>query len=118
MKLYEWDKVPVEPLNALCTRQVLHTAQMTIARIHLRPGAVVPEHRHVNEQVTTIQKGRLRFTIEGRETILQTGQSLVLDSNLPHAVEALEDTVALDVFAPPREDWQRGDDAYLRGGSR
>jgi hypothetical protein len=43
------------------------------------------------------------------------GESVVIPSEVPHAVEALEDSVVLDVFSPVRDDWVRGDDAYLRG---
>ena len=42
------------------------------------------------------------------------GEVLCIPSNVPHAVEAMEDSVVVDVFAPSRDDWARGDDAYLR----
>ena len=61
-----------------------------------------------------MEKGRLKFVLDGREVILEPGQSLHIPANLPHSAEALEDCVALDLFSPPREDWKRGDDAYLR----
>jgi quercetin dioxygenase-like cupin family protein len=47
--------------------------------------------------------------------VVRTGESLQIPGGVPHRVEALEDSVALDLFSPPREDWIRGDDAYLRG---
>ncbi len=109
-----WQDIPEERMNDLITRRVLHTANLTIARIQLRKGAVVPLHHHVNEQVTTVESGRLVFRMDGREIVLEAGHLLDIPSGAPHEVEALEDSLATDVFAPRREDWIRGDDAYLR----
>ena len=93
---------------------MIHTQTMTIARIELRKGALVPEHAHHNEQVTTLERGRVRFILAGTEIMLNAGESLHIPANVPHSAEVLEDAVALDLFSPPREDWIRGDDAYLR----
>jgi len=88
---------------------------MTVARIRLRKGAVVPLHQHVNEQLSMIERGKLRFVVAGEERVLSAGEALTIPPNAPHLVEALEDSLATDLFSPPREDWIRGDDAYLRG---
>ena len=85
-----------------------------LARIILRKGSIVPQHSHDNEQITYVLEGTLKFVIEGRELIVRSGEILVIPSNLPHSAEALEDTVDLDIFCPPREDWISGTDAYLR----
>jgi quercetin dioxygenase-like cupin family protein len=114
MKLHVWNDIPVEQLNDLVTRQVLHSDLITMSRLCLKKGAVVPRHQHVNEQITTLEKGRLRFIFDDEELVVQTGESLQIPSNVSHRVEALEDSVALDLFSPVREDWIRGDDAYLR----
>jgi quercetin dioxygenase-like cupin family protein len=114
MKVHDWSKIEKESLNPSLARQVVHTSQLTIARIHLSRGAVVPEHSHANEQVTTLLEGSIKFVYPGGEIALRPGETLEIPSNLPHRVEALEDSVALDVFAPRRDDWIRGDDAYLR----
>jgi len=114
MKLHDWDSVPVEPMNALVGRQVIHTGGMTIAHIYLKAGAVVPRHSHPNEQVSLVRSGRLRFVFDDGERIVVAGQVMEIAPGLPHLVEALEDSVALDLFNPPRQDWISGDDAYLR----
>ena len=86
-----------------------------IAHVYLAKGAIVPEHTHENEQITYILEGKLRFTL-GDETIdVGAGEVLTIPPNVPHAAEALEDTLDVDVFTPPREDWLSGTDAYLRG---
>ncbi|HCT60753.1 MAG TPA: cupin domain-containing protein [Acidobacterium sp.] len=110
------DKLPPEPLNPLITRQFVHGSQSMLARILLRQGAVVPRHSHHNEQITYVLSGALRFHFDdGREIVVRAGETLVIPPHMPHAAEALEDTIDLDVFAPPREDWINGTDAYLRG---
>jgi quercetin dioxygenase-like cupin family protein len=117
MTILDWNSAPVEVLNPLASRQVLHTSRVTIARLALKKGAIVPEHHHENEQVTTLESGRLKFLSGVGEWTVEAGQSLVIPPNVPHRVEALEDSVAIDTFAPVREDWLRGDDAYLRQGA-
>lgn len=113
-----WADVPVEPMNALLTRAFITGAEAMIARIDLKKGCVVPKHSHANEQIAWIFAGALRFTLgEGaaeRQVTVQAGEVLVIPGGLPHAAEALEDTVDFDIFAPPRQDWINKDDAYLR----
>jgi quercetin dioxygenase-like cupin family protein len=85
-----------------------------LARVLLKKGCIVPEHSHHNEQVTYILDGALKFWIDGRELVVHTGEVLCIPAHMPHKAEALEDTVDLDVFTPPRGDWISGTDQYLR----
>lgn len=114
MTVHDWNSVPAEQLNPLVERKVIHTRNMTIARLALTKKAFVPEHQHVNEQISMVEQGTLRFVVGGKEVIVRAGEMLHLPPGIPHSAEALEDSVAVDLFAPPREDWIRGDDAYLR----
>ena len=114
MALHQWNRIEKEQLNASLARQVVHGAQITLAKIYLGKGAIVPRHSHHNEQITTVQSGRLKFVFDDREQIVETNETLVIEAHAPHLVEALEESVALDVFSPVREDWRSGDDAYLR----
>ena len=119
MDQYNWATIPQEELNPKTVRQAIHTERMTIARLLLRQGAVVPMHHHENEQVTMLKSGALRFVFggaeEGKEIVVRAGGVLQIPPNLPHMVEALEDSMATDLFSGRREDWISGDDAYLRG---
>ncbi len=115
MFVKRWLDEPVEELNPLVGRQLVNTETMTIARIRLFAGAVVPSHEHVHEQVATVLDGSLRFVVGDEERLVGVGESVVIPSGVPHSVEALTDSVVLDVFSPVRDDWLRGDDAYLRG---
>lgn len=114
MELYDWNRIEKEEMNPVVARQVIHTEKLTVAKIFLKKGAVVAEHSHPNEQLTMLEQGKLAFTVEGRTEILSPGQALRTPPNSRHTVKAIEDCVAMDVFCPPREDWIRGDDAYLR----
>jgi len=114
VEVKRWHEEPVEELSASIGRQVVNTRNVTIARILLQKGAEVPGHEHPNEQVANVLEGRLRFVVGGEELVASAGESVVIPPNVRHAVEALEESVVLDVFAPPRDDWARGDDAYLR----
>jgi quercetin dioxygenase-like cupin family protein len=111
---YNWAKVEREQLNPLFARQVIHGEKTTVARVHLAKGCVVPEHSHHNEQISMVERGRLLFRIGGEELMLEPGDVLHIPSGVPHDVFALEESLAVDIFSPPREDWRTGDDAYLR----
>jgi quercetin dioxygenase-like cupin family protein len=115
MQHYQWDAIPVEQMNPLISRQVVNGSTITIARLVLKKGAFVPLHSHINEQISTIDSGSLRFVIDGAEIVVKAGETLVIPPNVPHLAEAHEDCTATDVFSPVRQDWISGDDAYLRG---
>jgi quercetin dioxygenase-like cupin family protein len=88
-----------------------------IAQVYLKEGAVVPQHSHHNEQLTYILEGKLRFFLgeDGSEVVdVAAGEVLTIPAHLPHKAEALADTLDVDVFTPPREDWLAKTDAYLR----
>jgi quercetin dioxygenase-like cupin family protein len=106
--------MPTEHLNPLLDRQFVAGEKSMLARLKLRAGCIVPLHSHENEQITYILEGALKFSLQGKEIVVRAGEILVIPSNVPHSAEALEDTVDLDVFCPPRADWISGADAYLR----
>ena len=107
-------ELPIEQVNPLLDRQIVCGERSMLARIILRKGCIVPQHSHENEQISYILEGALKFLIEGREIVVIAGEVLVIPSHVPHSAEALEDTVDLDLFCPPREDWLNKTDAYLR----
>jgi quercetin dioxygenase-like cupin family protein len=98
----------------LLERQFVSGEKSMLARLLLRAGCVVPLHSHENEQITYILEGALKFSLPGKEVTVHAGEILVIPANVPHSAEALEDTIDLDVFCPPRADWLSGTDAYLR----
>ena len=115
LKYQSFAKIPVEKLNPLLDRQFVYGEQGMLARLILRKGCVVPEHSHANEQITYVLEGALRFALgDGQVIVVRSGEVLVIPPHLSHRVDALEDTLDLDVFTPPRADWIAGTDAYLR----
>ncbi len=110
-----WSSVPLEDLTPLLQRQFVVGQGIMLARVLLKKGCIVPEHSHHNEQLTYILEGALKFWIDGKEIVVYAGETLCIPSNMPHKAEALEDTVDLDVFNPPRADWINKTDQYLRG---
>jgi quercetin dioxygenase-like cupin family protein len=113
--LYDWSSLPSDQLTPTIARKTIHRANITLARLELKRGAAVAEHSHIHEQVSMVLQGALKFVVAGREQIVRSGELLALASGVPHGVlETLEDAVVVDIFSPVREDWIRGDDAYLR----
>jgi len=116
-KHYRWDELPAEKLKGGLTRRLITGDRMMIAHVYFKKGDDVPRHSHENEQITYILEGALQFrlgTNGEREVIVRAGEVLVIPSHLPHSAVALEDTLDVDVFNPPRQDWLAGTDAYLR----
>lgn len=114
---FRWDDIPREQLNELLSRRLITGERTMLAHVYLKKGCVVPKHHHGNEQFTYILEGALEFQIGddgARKEIVRAGEVLHLPSNVPHAARALEDTLDLDVFTPPRQDWLNKTDAYLR----
>ena len=109
-----WDELPVETLNPLLGRQIVVGDQVMVARVLLKKDCVVPMHSHMNEQVTHVQSGALHFTVGGKEITVRSGEFLCIPPNVPHTAVALEDTVDIDIFTPPRADWLNKTDQYLR----
>ena len=112
-----WDEIQKEQLNPFLARRVIHAGNLTVARMYLSKGCLVPEHSHHNEQISMIEQGSAKFVLAGVERIMKAGEVIQIPPHVPHSVEAIEDCVALDLFSPRREDWIRGEDAYLRSAS-
>lgn len=114
LKYIRWKDVEVEELNPLLGRQMVVGEQVMVSRILMKKGCIVPLHSHVNEQVSYILEGALKFFIDGKEIVVHAGEVLCIPPDMPHKAEALEDTVDIDVFYPPRQDWLNKTDQYLR----
>ena len=117
-ELHRWQDLPAEPLKGTITRKFVTSKRLMIAHVHFKRGDEVPCHSHENEQITYILEGALHFWLGEhgeREVTVRAGELLVIPSNLPHRALALEDTLDMDVFNPPRQDWLDGSDAYIRG---
>jgi quercetin dioxygenase-like cupin family protein len=115
--LHRWNDMPKQKVTDQIDRRVIVGDRMMLAHVYLAKGSIVPKHSHENEQLTYILEGALRFWIGedgAQELVVRAGEVLVIPSNVPHKAEALEDTLDVDVFCPPRQDWLDGTDHYFR----
>ena len=115
---YRWEDLPLEEMSPTISRKLVTGDRMMLAHVYLKKGALVPKHQHENEQLTYILEGALHFRIGedlAEEVTVRAGEVLHIPSNVPHEATALEDTLDVDVFSPPRADWLNKTDAYLRG---
>jgi quercetin dioxygenase-like cupin family protein len=113
---FRWDDMPKEVVTDSISRRIITGKDMMLAHIYLKKGAIVPQHSHHNEQLTYILEGALRFWIGedgSQEQLVRAGEVIHIPSNVPHRAEAVEDTLDVDVFSPPREDWLNGTDSYF-----
>jgi quercetin dioxygenase-like cupin family protein len=116
-RLHRWEDIPREKLNDKLDRRLVTGERIMLAHVYLKKGCVVPKHSHENEQLTYILQGALQFWLgedQQEEVVVRAGEVLVIPSNLPHKALALEDTLDVDIFCPPRQDWLDKTDAYLR----
>lgn len=112
-----WEELPRERVTDDIARRLVTGDRIMMAHVYLDEGSVVPRHAHENEQMTYILEGALRFSVgeegDAEEVIVRAGEVLHLPSGVPHEAEALEDTLDLDVFCPPRQDWLDSTDDYF-----
>ncbi len=116
VRLFTWEDMPRERVTDALSRRLITGERMMLAQVYLDKGCIVPRHSHENEQLTYILEGSLRFWIGEHgeeELVIRAGQVLHIPSNVPHMAEALEDTLDVDVFSPPRQDWLDGTDTYF-----
>jgi quercetin dioxygenase-like cupin family protein len=85
MQVHCWEKIEKERLNPLSSRQVIHGEKLTVARMHLQKGCLVPEHSHHNEQLSMVERGSLRFKLDGAERVLSAGEVLRIPPSVPHS---------------------------------
>src|SRR5262245_4994794 len=114
---FRWTDLPREKVTDLLDRRLITGKTMMLAHVYLKKGCIVPKHQHVNEQLTYVLEGCLRLWVGedlGQVVDVKPGEVLLIPSNVPHKAEALEDTLDVDVFSPPRQDWLEKTDDYLR----
>ena len=97
---------PVEMFEGVMRRTLNAGERTMLCEVNFARGAVVPEHTHPHEQIGYLARGRLRFVIVDEVREIAEGDSWLVPSNVPHVVTALEDSVAIDIFSPPREEYR------------
>jgi len=109
-----FDKLPVEELTDRISRRYVYGEKGMLVRFELKKGAIIAEHHHPNEQITYIMQGLVKVTMKGKDFFVKAGEVLIIPPNVPHMFEALEDTLDIDIFCPPRQDWIDGTASYFK----
>lgn len=105
-QLWSWSTVPIERIGEGIERQTIHGDRVMICRVRFAAGVVTSPHDHPHEQVTIVEKGRVRFLVGDKERIVQAGDVLVFPGGLWHGATMLdEEVVLIDIFSPIREDF-------------
>lgn len=115
MQHLNWKSVPLEVLSETFSRKIITGERAMLAQVFVKKGGIIPEHHHESEQLSYVLQGSLKFVIQEKEVLVSAGEVLVIPSQVPHRIVALEDSLSLDIFSPIRNDWLAKDDAYLRG---
>ena len=109
MQAYTWDTVAVEQITDSIKRRMIVGTKEMLVRWEFRKGAVAARHRHPHEQIVMMIQGKLRLIVGDADTVMVSGDIVVIPPEVFHEAHALEDTVVLDIFSPPREDFLNGD---------
>lgn len=109
---------PETPWVELCPgikrQTIAHGPKMYQQCARLEAGSRMPEHQHPQEQIAYVVSGRVRLVVGGVPHDLTAGQTVYIGSGVPHSAETFEETVVIDTFSPPRDDYLKRDDE-LRG---
>ena len=100
------DVEPVEMLPGVWRRTLLWGERVMLVQFTLEEGAVVPLHRHPQEQAGYVVEGELSMTVAGQTRPVRAGESYLAPANVEHGATALKRTVVIDAFSPPREDYK------------
>lgn len=114
IKRFSFKTSPSEVLSDKISRRYVYGEKAMLVRFELKKGAIIPKHHHHNEQITYILSGSVKIRMHDKDYFVSAGEVIIIPSNVPHQFEALEDTIDIDVFSPPREDWINGTDNYLK----
>jgi quercetin dioxygenase-like cupin family protein len=96
---------PVEMMPGVVRRTLSCGDRTLLCEISLAKGSIVPPHQHLHEQIGYVVKGRLVFKIGDEERELAAGDGYVAPGNVSHSVTAVEESIAIDIFSPVREEY-------------
>lgn len=102
---YDMDLSRIKGEESKALAKFIHGTAFTLTFWSFRAGAVIPEHQHEHETLTTVLSGSLRLTVDGETMILKAGDSGLVPSWAVHDAEVLEPSEVIDVYTPVREDY-------------
>jgi len=103
---WNWAAIPGEPLRDGIVRQMIHGERLMVCRLTIAAGIVTPPHSHAHEQITIVERGRVRYLMGSEEKVFGPGDVILLPGNFRHGATMLDEEVVLvDIFSPVREDF-------------
>ena len=120
LKKLKWEEVPTEQVTEKMQRKIIYGDKLMIAKMKFKDGFLVPLHDHVNEQITQVISGTIRFWFganKEQRMDLGPGDSVVIPAHVPHEALMIGDVEEIDTWSPIREDWLDGTDKYLKNNS-
>jgi quercetin dioxygenase-like cupin family protein len=100
------DALQVEMLEGIHRRTMATTDEVMLCEFFLEQGTLVPSHNHMNDQTGYIVFGRVEMTIGGEVHVCTQGDSYAIPGGVTHSARALEDSLVIDAFSPPRNDYR------------
>lgn len=113
MSFYDFESMTPAEITATYLRKIATGENITVAQVEVKEGSVTQAHSHQNEEVVLVLKGCWRFNLPGGAVTIGPQQMLCIPPGVEHSSEVLEDTVALDICAPTREDWANGENTIM-----
>lgn len=111
----DWATIPVERVADGIERQMIWGERLMVCRLRLAPHLVTPVHTHPHEQITIVERGRVRFVVGGAERMSSPGDVLHFPSECSHGATMLdEEVVLIDIFSPVREEFLSGSNGHGR----
>ena len=101
-----WASIPAVTIAEGIERQMIWGEHLMVCRLRFAPHVVTAVHAHPNEQITLVERGSVRFTVDGQERVASTGDILHFPPHVRHGATMLDaEVVLVDIFSPIREDF-------------
>lgn len=105
-----WNPPDIEPRHLApgVSGKVAWGKKLMLSLVLLEPNAAVQEHSHPHEQMGMLVSGTMQLVIAGKPSLLSGNEMYLVPGGVRHSARAgPEGAVALDAFAPPREEYKR-----------
>jgi quercetin dioxygenase-like cupin family protein len=97
---------PIEMFPGITRYTLITTEKLMICEFNFNAGTEIPSHAHPHEQVGYVVSGKVIMTIDGKDYELTAGDSYAAPSGITHSARIVDDTIIIDTFSPPREDYK------------
>jgi len=94
-----------EVIKGVHLKTLVYGEHTLMIEVKMEKGAVIPPHQHLYEQTGYLVSGHMDFLVDGAHIIAKPGDSWSIAGDVEHGATALEESVAMEVFSPVREDY-------------